>query len=548
MFESDIPAGFLNRKTIQENENIPLFLKILKAVRYMIIPASFHLGTVSLGLWLFISSNYSLPSLIYASTFVLFSAASALFQSKTILRYTFAFFGMTAMLTGIELYAIEPKHIVGLGFFLQVFAQYMFRDIIFSNLIGIMTAFIFLNRRVDESIQLTVGYMFGVIMVSIMYSIVSYLIKNIIKERDKFRKVSMLDPLTGLYNLSSIINIGQDMLDKDNNVSILVIDMDHFKQINDTYGHLTGNKALVFASNLIKKSLEGLNYTIGRLGGDEFIIIIEDLNPAQEHILNKRLQDSLNKNLFSSYTDMTPIKLSCSTGIAHSRDIKEKEFDKLLHIADLKMYENKHGSYKVDEKAEFENRFLPERCLQVIGTLKEKDMYTYIHSRSVARYAEALGNAMNLPHEVIRDLYIAGWLHDLGKIFVSSDILLKQSSLTGDEYEIVKRHVVDSVCILDIFDVSATVKNAVKYHHEHYDGNGYPYALESTEIPLEGRILSIADVFSASTLKHTYKGQMSPDTAVAELKRCSGSQFDPELVDMFVTCLNNESTLESGYN
>ncbi|HEY9059883.1 MAG TPA: diguanylate cyclase [Pseudobacteroides sp.] len=538
MTEINIPADFLMKHSSWDCGKQTLLRRLFKNNKYIIVPILFYLGVVSYGLWGFFTSNRSTFALCSSLVFMLSSIISNVLHPKSKLRLIFACTCIASILITIAMFTVDTIYVIAIGFFIPVFAQYLFRDFVFSNLTGIIIAFIFLTRRIHESTHVITVYISGIIIVSALYSLVFYLIINIKSERDKYHKVSMMDSLTGLYNLNSIIEIGQDMLNKQYNVSLMVIDMDHFKHINDTYGHMTGNKALVFISALIKKCLEGLSYTMGRLGGDEFIILIKDLDLVKERNLNEKLRNTLKTSIFISDPNAHPIRLSCSTGIAHSRNESEKKIEILLHRADMRMYENKYGRFQIDIGLEAGSELLPERCLQVINAMKEKDMYTFIHSRFVANFAKTLGNALNLPKAFVQDLYIAGWIHDLGKLFISSEILRKQSSLTKAEYEIVKNHVTDCICLIEIFEISSTVKNAVKYHHERYDGKGYPFAMSDKDLPLEGKILAIADMFSALTVKHVYKDSLSFKSAVNELKNCRGKQLDPKLVDVFLKCLN----------
>jgi HD-GYP domain-containing protein (c-di-GMP phosphodiesterase class II) len=229
---------------------------------------------------------------------------------------------------------------------------------------------------------------------------------------------------------------------------------------------------------------------------------------------------------------MPPIKLTFSAGMAKSKRNTAATIENLIQQADSRMYENKYGEYQLNLDPDLED-IIPKRCSEILLALKEKDVYTYIHSQYAAGYAASLGKALDLPAETVSDLYIAGWLHDIGKILVSVEILRKPFRLMEQEYQCVKEHVNEGLGIIDIFGVSDTVKKAVRYHHEHWDGSGYPSGSAESEIPIEGRILKVADVFSAITIKRVYRESLSLNEALAELKRCSGTHFDPELVDVF---------------
>jgi putative nucleotidyltransferase with HDIG domain len=177
-----------------------------------------------------------------------------------------------------------------------------------------------------------------------------------------------------------------------------------------------------------------------------------------------------------------------------------------------------------------------------------KDSYTYGHSRKVSEYAVRMAEAMKLPPDKINTLRAAGLLHDIGKVGVPDSILTKKSALTGEEWNPIRMHPELGVDILKHVIDLVSCLTAIHYHHEHYDGSGYPVGIKSDKIPLEARILSIADAYDAMTSPRPYRSQLSLEDALLELKRCAGTQFDPELVIMFCEIMRPYLTqsLESG--
>lgn len=186
------------------------------------------------------------------------------------------------------------------------------------------------------------------------------------------------------------------------------------------------------------------------------------------------------------------------------------------------------------------SNLFPEQCQMYLQILAEKDIYTYIHSQYTGQLAVAIGTILDLSEKTIKDLYIAGWLHDLGKILVPRQILRKPAALSDAEYKIVKHHVSYGLKILSDLQLPATVKNAIKYHHERWDGKGYPSRTTGENTPLAGRILQIADAFSAMTIKRVYRKPLSKEDALDEIRKNRGSQFDPELADRFIDIIQNQ--------
>jgi len=170
----------------------------------------------------------------------------------------------------------------------------------------------------------------------------------------------------------------------------------------------------------------------------------------------------------------------------------------------------------------------------LLNALDARDTYTKDHSHRVTRYAVEIAKAMECPQEVVDSISFAGPLHDIGKIGVRDDILLKKGGFTEEEREIMKSHVVRGEEILRPLNLLVSERALVLYHHERWDGGGYPKGLAGCEIPLVARIFSVADTFDAMTSTRPYRQALSLDVAKDEIVKCSGTQFDPEVVDAFV--------------
>lgn len=170
----------------------------------------------------------------------------------------------------------------------------------------------------------------------------------------------------------------------------------------------------------------------------------------------------------------------------------------------------------------------------------KKDHYTKCHCNRVSEYCVLIGKKLGLPQEDLDKLRIGGLFHDIGKIGISDNILKKESKLTNEEYDEIQTHTSLGVDILTRNKVFKEIIPIVEYHHEKYDGNGYPFKLKGDEIPLAARITAVADTFDAMTSKRNYRNPIPLIDVVEEFKKCSGTQFDPNIVNTFLDIINNE--------
>ncbi len=352
------------------------------------------------------------------------------------------------------------------------------------------------------------------------------------------------DGLTGLYNHRHFHErIEQEIARASRfgtTFSMILMDLDLFKAYNDIYGHLAGDQLLRKIGRLIQGAIRGVDLAF-RYGGEEFAIILPETRLDDAFRVAERIRKSIESN--SSFREMP---VTASVGIASwpNDGIMKEE---IVNRADTALYRAKQtgrnrtclssdalkpGTPLIG--AELESR---PKALSIIyalaATVDAKDHYTYGHSRKVSEYAVALAEAIKLPKEKIDNIRAAGLLHDIGKIGIPDQTLSKPGALNKEEWAMIKTHPELGVEILKrVIDLVSCLP-AIMHHHEHFNGSGYPKGLKSTSIPLEARILSIADAYDAITSPRPYRGQLSMQEAIEELKRCAGSQFDPELVEKF---------------
>lgn len=357
-------------------------------------------------------------------------------------------------------------------------------------------------------------------------------------EKKRVRRKSKIDSLTGLITLNYFLELGTAMLEKGYQVTILVVDLNYFKRINESFGYIAGNEVLFQVAKHLRHLLKGYVNIIARLGGDEFIVAVKDYPQENQDKLSNLISLSLNNTLFNIDIGFEPQKLSFSIGEANSINYPNSTIEALLNHADKNMYLNKFSNYVTLPTDHLDTYEIPDIFVNFLKILAEKDAYTYVHSLFTAKNAAILAKKLGLSKQKINDIYIAGLLHDIGKILLPNDILKKPMKLSHEEYEYVKLHVNYGLNILRDIAISQITVNAIKCHHYRWDGSGYPEPVKGNDTPLEGRILQIADAFTAMTVKRLYRNSLTFQEAEQELLENSGTQFDPLLVKIFLEVLH----------
>jgi len=350
-------------------------------------------------------------------------------------------------------------------------------------------------------------------------------VTDIVHSRREIEYLANRDRLTGLYNRNYYEEYIQNKLN--DNYSLIVLDLDGLKLINDTFGHYEGDRVITFASSLLTKYFEE-DSVISRIGGDEFTIISETLN---EDELKSRYANILEELTKSNSMESFDISLSFGHKIVlNSTSSYEMAFDQ----AENSMYRQKL----------FERRNRKSVTLDaLLESLEVKTDESKEHSEEVANHA--VGTLKELGYSrfnEVEDMTLLARVHDIGKLTIPTEILLKNGELTENEYEQVKKHAESGYKIISNIVDSEVVADGVLYHHERWDGTGYPMGREKDEIPLYARILSVCDAYSIMRNGRPYKKAVSKKNAIKELIQCSGSQFDESVVNAFIRYIEKSDT------
>ncbi|HZK48592.1 MAG TPA: diguanylate cyclase [Thermoleophilia bacterium] len=368
---------------------------------------------------------------------------------------------------------------------------------------------------------------------------------------DRARYLAERDSVTDLYNHRSLHSRVEQEFNRAQRIggifSLVMMDLDGFKLLNDTYGHPTGDDVLRVVASLLSATVRDSDI-VGRYGGDEFMVVLPDTGAQGALDLAQRVRNALIERPYPA-PGSEGIPLHVSFGIA-SYPADARHVNELIGLADGNLYNSKQRGGDMITAAEESEEDRHGQGSGMFGVLDalvtavdNKDRYTRQHSDDVTRFALTIAQQLSLSDVSLRTLRIAGLLHDVGKIGVPDRILRKPGPLTADEADVVKQHAMLSEIMVKGVPNLTEVMAAVGSHHERWDGAGYPRGLKGAKIPFLGRILAVADAWSAMTTDRPYRTAMTPAAAREEILRGSGSQFDPTIVPAFLAGLDADVEL-----
>ena len=357
------------------------------------------------------------------------------------------------------------------------------------------------------------------------------LIIDITERKKKEQEIEYLnnhDYLTGLYNRRYLEKVKGEYNKKEYNpISIIVCDINGLKLINDAFGEKKGDEFIITAAESLKKHKPDLG-VLTRTGGDDFTFIIPNTDKEE----NGKIVEKIRKEFTDKNINISRKKYSINISIGYCTKVNEKSSieDAVTEAEDFMR------KRKILEGKSSQNAILSS----IKATMYEKSQETEEHAERLVYYARKIGKKMDLSQDTIDDLVLSANLHDLGKVGIDNQILIKEEKLSDEEWEEIKKHPEIGYRIAISSPDIAHIAEYILCHHEKWDGTGYPQGLKKEEIPLISRILSIVDAYDAMTSVRPYNIVKSKGEALQEIKLFSGKQFDPKLADIFTEILERE--------
>lgn len=409
------------------------------------------------------------------------------------------------------------------------------------------TLVLYLNIGVGGSAML-----FGFAIAMFITRTIHRLYQQIEEKNMRLQALSTTDPLTELPNHRALLARLEQEMERaqrsSRSCSLLFLDLDHFKALNDSYGHRVGDSILRDFAGVLSTNTRSMD-TVGRWGGEEFIAMLPEATTNEALEIAERIRTAVS---FHSFGSNGGLHLTCSIGVAcypeHGTDQEA-----LINAADQAMYGAKHlGRNQIRlvsdpaiiallkrETAEGgrEEIALRGTVEALVALVEARDGLFGHHSHQVSDLVYRLACTVGIAQEEARGIALAGLLHDIGKVAISDAILQKPGPLTEEEWGQIKRHSIVGAEVLNHIPSLRPLIPVIRAHHEHWDGQGYPDHLKADQIPLAARLIGVVDAYIAMITDRPYRPARSLADARAELRRCAGTQFDPQFVETLIDLL-----------
>ncbi len=372
-------------------------------------------------------------------------------------------------------------------------------------------------------------------------------------------RLATVDPLTGIANRQAVMARLAGELARASRyhhpLSVIIVDLDHFKRLNDAHGHVAGDTVLRHVGQMLGASVRNVDMA-GRYGGEEFLIVLPETDVDAAAALAEKLRRAVS-GIEVRLPEGEKVSVTLSAGVAGGQ-VDTIQLDHLVRDADAALYSAKAlgrdqvfvfretGDDGTVRRAPISSE-ARSRALDVgraamvaaqdalIETLAGRPGWAGKPSTLIAEASVALARAIDLPQGELDRIRTASLLHDLGKLAIPDEILDRPGELAMSEWRVVTEHPKIGQVVLEQAGALRDAATIVLHHHEWYDGRGYPHGLAGTEIPVGARIVSIVDAYEAMVAGRPYRESITHEEALAELRRQGGVQFDPELVEVFVS-------------
>jgi len=392
----------------------------------------------------------------------------------------------------------------------------------------------------------------GLLLYLSLSILLSHAFKQLFLMYQSIEEKANTDQRTGLFNHSYFENMLENELAaaraEGTPLSLGLIDIDDFKKYNDRFGHLQGDSLLALLGDFLNRKTEGTPVTAFRYGGEEFTLLMPGMELDEAYTFMNKLRKQLNDTPFEGVEVFPHGCLSFSAGVARYQvDMYNKsqlvdQADKALYYAKKQGKNNvhRHGS---NDGMEHEIDLVQDvrDIEQQLNLFRYKDIDTFKHSKRVYKYALDLSELLELENAEKRQFVLGALIHDIGKLEIPWSILNKKEKLTAEEWETIKGHVTWGKKMVLTNERFNDLIPYIELHHERFDGKGYPYGLRDREIPRLCRMLTVIDSFDAMTTERPYQKTKTVDEAINELRACAGSQFDPELAELFIRYIQKKT-------